>query len=100
MRTSNFTSEKVVERLNILCVRSPKKSIDRSSVQLGNMPKTAIHNVLCKRLRSHAHRIQLRHEIKDTDPPKRVEYADFMLNETDEDFSKARTYHKQSFVSH
>jgi hypothetical protein len=36
----------------------------------------------------HPYKIQLKHEIKDTDPIKKAKYANSMLNETDEDFPK------------
>ena len=54
------------------------------SVTLG-IPKTTIQNVLHKSLRLHAYKIQLKQEIKPDDRPKRVEFATFMLNATDED---------------
>jgi ferredoxin-like protein FixX len=43
-----------------------------------------IQNVLHKRLRLHAYKIQLKHEIKPDDQPKHSEYADFMLNQIDD----------------
>ncbi|KAG8260444.1 ARS-binding factor 1 [Homalodisca vitripennis] len=52
------TSEENVERIRQSCVRSPKKSIARRSLQL-NIPKTTIQNVLHKWLRLHMqHRAQ------------------------------------------
>jgi hypothetical protein len=41
--------------------------------------------VLYKRLRLNAYKIQLWREIKDPDPSKIVEYANFVLNYIDED---------------
>ena len=73
------TLEEDVERIRQPCLRSPEKSIARRSVTLG-IPKTTIQNVLHKRLRLHAYKIQLKQEIKPDDRPKRVEFATFMLN--------------------
>jgi hypothetical protein len=63
--------------------KEPKKIITRRSLELG-VPKTRIQNVLHNRLRLHAYKIQLRHEIKVTVCPKRVAFANFMSSETDD----------------
>jgi hypothetical protein len=63
--------------------KEPKKIYRCRSLELG-VPKTTIQNVLRNRLRLHAYKIQLRHEIKVTDCPKRVEFANFMLSEIDD----------------
>jgi hypothetical protein len=73
------TSEDNVERLRESCLRNPKKLIARRNLELG-IPKTTIQNVLHKSLRLHAYKIQLRHEIKEADRPKRVKFAVTMLN--------------------
>jgi hypothetical protein len=39
--------------------------------------------MLHKWLRLHPYKFELRPEIKDTDPPDRVTYANFILNESD-----------------
>ena len=80
------TSEEDVEleRIRQSCIRSPKKSTARRSVTLG-IPKSTIQNVLQKRLRLHAYKIQLKQEIKPDDRPKCVEFATFTLNTIDED---------------
>jgi len=52
------TLEEDVERIRQSCIRSPKKSIACRSITLG-IPKTTIQNVLHKRLRLHAYKIQL-----------------------------------------
>lgn len=78
------TSEENVERLRQSCFRSPKKSIARRSLELG-IPKTTIQNVIYKRLRLHTYKIQLRHQNKPADQPKRVDYASEMLNRIDND---------------
>jgi transposase len=51
------TSEENVERIRLSCVRSPKKSIARRSLELG-IPKTTIQNVIHKRLRLYAYKTQ------------------------------------------
>ncbi|KAJ8870547.1 hypothetical protein PR048_029570 [Dryococelus australis] len=56
------TSEEKVELLRLSCVRSPK------NLELG-IPKTTMQNVLHKRLRLYAYKIQLRHEIKSENRP-------------------------------
>ena len=62
------TSEDV-ERIRQSCIRSPRKSTAHRSVTLG-IPKTTIQNVLHKRLRLHAYKIQLKQEIKPDDRSK------------------------------
>jgi hypothetical protein len=75
--------EENVERIRQSCVRSPKKAIAHRSLALG-IPKSTIQNVLHKRLCLHAYKIELKHEIRPDDWPKRSEYADFMLNQIDD----------------
>jgi hypothetical protein len=101
------TFEEIVECIRESCVRSPKKSVAHHSFELCVL-KTTIQNVLHKRLRLHAYKIQLRHEIKVTDHPKRVEFANFMLTEIDDSedylqrvmFTDEATFHINSCVSH
>ena len=50
------TSDETVERIRRSCVRSPKKSIAKRSLQLG-VPKSTIQNVLHKLFRLHAYKI-------------------------------------------
>lgn len=100
------TSEENVERIRQSCVRSPKKSIARRSLQL-NIPKTTIQNVLHKRLRLHAYKIQIHQQIKPTDRPKRTEFASFLLNVIDDNpnflqrvlFSDEATFHINGCVN-
>lgn len=100
------TSDEAVERIRQSCVRSPKKSIARRSLQLG-IPKTTIQNVLHKRLRLHAYKIQLKHEIKPTDRPKRYAFACNMLENIDNDesflkrviFTDEATFHVNGCVN-
>lgn len=100
------TSEEDVERLRQSCVRSPKKSIARRSLELG-MAKTTVQNILHKRLKLHAYKIQLKHEIKPADKPKRVDFAVQMLSKIDDDenyldnilFSDEATFHISGCVN-
>lgn len=100
------TSEENVERIRQSCVRSPKKSIARRSLEL-QIPKTTIQNILHKRLRLHAYKIQLRQQIKLTDRPKRKEFACFMLEQIDDDpdflkrvlFTDEATFHINGCVN-
>jgi hypothetical protein len=49
------------------------------------IPKTKIQNVIHKRLCLYAYKIQMKHEIKPDDRPKRYDFASLMLNTTDDD---------------
>lgn len=100
------TSEENIERIRQSCLRSPKKSIARRSVEL-QIPKTTIQNVLHKRLRLHAYKIQIRQQIKPTDRPMRAEFASFMLNGIDDNpnflqrvlFTDEATFHINGSVN-
>jgi hypothetical protein len=70
------TSEENVEHIKQSCVRSPKKSIARRSLELG-IPKTTIQNVIHKCLRLYVDKIQVKHEIKPDDRPKRYDFCQF-----------------------
>jgi hypothetical protein len=63
----------------------PKKSVVRHSLDLC-IPKTTAENLLYKRLRLYAYRIQLQHDAYDTITPNRVRDENVMLNESDEVF--------------
>ncbi|GBM61490.1 hypothetical protein AVEN_163881-1 [Araneus ventricosus] len=103
--TTHFKED--VERIGQSCVKSPKRSIARRSLALG-IPKTTIQNVLHKRLRLHANKIQLRHDIKPEDKPKRVEFATFILLKIDDEesflnrilFRDEATFHFNGCVNH
>jgi hypothetical protein len=77
-------TEENVERIRQSIIRSPRKSIPRRSFQLG-IPKSTVHKVLHKKLKLHAQKIQLLHEIKAGDKLKRKEFAERMLETTDND---------------
>lgn len=100
------TSDDKVEEIRQSCIRSPKKSIVRRSLQL-NVPKSTLHDVVRKRLRLRAYKIQLRHQIKPVDRPKRTDFTSFMLNEIDDNpnfikrvlFSDEATFHTSGVVN-
>lgn len=100
------TSEDTVENIRQSCVRSPKKSLARRSLQL-NLPKSTVYTVMRKRLRLHAYKIQIRQQIKPTDRPKRTDFAALMLNEIDDNpnfikqvlFSDEATFHTNGVVN-
>ena len=100
------TSEDKVEEIRQSCIRSPKKSIARRSLQL-NIPKSTLHDVIRRRLRLRAYKIQLRHQIKPADRPTRTDFASFMLNAIDDNptllkrvlFSDKATFHINGVVN-
>ncbi|KAJ4436638.1 hypothetical protein ANN_16769 [Periplaneta americana] len=57
--------------------RSPCKSVRRASRELA-IPKSTIHDVLHKRLRLHAYKIQLVQKLKPNDLPARYDFASDM----------------------
>ena len=67
--------EENVERIRRAFLRSPWKSILRCSLEL-YIPKSAVHNVLHKKLTLHVYKIQLFHEIGAADKPLRNELAE------------------------
>ncbi|GFG29192.1 hypothetical protein Cfor_05009, partial [Coptotermes formosanus] len=73
-------TEENVERIRQSFVRSPRKSIHPHSLELG-IPKPTVHKVLHKKFKLHAYKIQLIHANK----PKRKEFAQRMLETTDND---------------
>lgn len=73
------TSEENVERVREAFHQSPKKSVRTASRQL-QMPRSTVHKVLRKVLKFKAYKVQLLHEIKANDKPKRMEFAVYMLD--------------------
>ena len=57
---------------------SPHKLTPQHRLELG-IPKPSVHKVLHKKLKLHAYKIQLLHEIKAADKPNRKESAEYML---------------------
>lgn len=99
-------SNQTVEDIRLSCVRSPKKSLPRRSLELG-IPVSTLHKVLHKRLHLHAYKIQLLQKIKTTDLIKRAGFATFMLNQMAENesflnevvFSDEATFHISGCVN-
>jgi ferredoxin-like protein FixX len=95
-----------VECIRQSCVRRPKKSVAHQSLELG-FPKTTIQNVIHKRLRLYAYKIQLKHDIKPDEVPKHYDFASLMLNKIDEDetfvrqicFTDEATFHMNGCVN-
>lgn len=99
-------SEVTIQNVSESCLRSPKKSLPRRSLELG-IPVTTLHKILHKRLHFHAYKIQLLHGIKPNDKNKRVEYATYILNQIEENesflndvmFSDEATFHVNGCVN-
>lgn len=77
-------SEETVEHVSQSCSHSPKKSLTRRSLEL-DIPRATVHKIMHKRLRLYPYKIQLLHEIKPDDQPKRTEFAALMLQKAEED---------------
>ncbi|PSN32505.1 hypothetical protein C0J52_21944, partial [Blattella germanica] len=77
-------SDESVDAIRDTYLRSPKKSVRACAREL-QLKKTTVHKVLKKRLRFTGYRLQLLHAIKETDKPKRFEFASDMLNEIEND---------------
>lgn len=99
-------SEEVVDRVREAFLRSPRKSTRRASLELG-IPQSTIVKVLNKRLKLHAYKIQLLHNIKEDDKPRRYNFAVEILNKVEEDndflrkviFSDEATFHVNGVVN-
>lgn len=99
-------SDDLVEEIRLSCVRSPKKSITRRSMQFG-VAKSTMHKVLHKKLKLHGYKIQLLHEIKPTDRPRRTDFAVEILQRIDNDpnflqnvlFTDEATFHVNGSVN-
>lgn len=95
-----------VERIRASCSASPKKSLKRRSLQLG-LPRSTVYDVVRKRLKLHAYKIQLVHEIKPNDRPLRLEFAVATLNKIDDNpgylntviFTDESTFHVNGTVN-
>lgn len=95
-----------VERIRASCSRSPKKSLVRRSLQLG-IPRSTVYDVVRKRLKLHAYKIQLVHEIKPNDKGLRLDFAVDILNRIDDSedflnnviFTDESTFHVNGVVN-
>ena len=66
------------QRISDTLSRSPRKSLRLASRELGHSKSTA-HDVLHKRLKLYAYKLQLIHEVKPDDKPKRTMFAEDIL---------------------
>jgi hypothetical protein len=76
------TSEENVNRIREAFQRSPRKSIRPASLQL-QIRRSAVHDVLYKRLRLQAHKIQMIHALKPSDQAAHINFAVDMLERID-----------------
>ncbi|KAJ4437251.1 hypothetical protein ANN_17386 [Periplaneta americana] len=72
-----------VELIRMSFQRSPRKSIRRANREL-NLPRSTIHDVVYKRLRLRAYKLQIRHQIKTEDKPGRRTFVETILAKIDE----------------
>ncbi|KAJ9581916.1 hypothetical protein L9F63_003736, partial [Diploptera punctata] len=80
--------------------RSPRKSLRRASREL-QIPKSTLQRIVHKRLKLHAYKVQLVQRLEPNDMPKRVEFANTMLDRLGADpdfmtkifFSDEATFH-------
>lgn len=98
--------EAQVDRIQQAFQRSPTKSVRRASRELG-IPKSTVHDVLHKRLRLRAYKIQLVQKLQPNDLPARYDFASNMLLKIDNDngylqkvvFSDESTFHINGIVN-
>ena len=76
-------TEETVDRVRESFSRSPHKSIRQASRELG-VPHSTVHNIVHKRLRLLAHKLQLLHHMKPDDHRKRIDFAVEMLSHVEE----------------
>ncbi|PSN41049.1 hypothetical protein C0J52_24031 [Blattella germanica] len=100
------TSDENVEAIREAFTRSPRKSVKQASRQL-HLRRSAIHDVLHKRLKLTAHKIQLVQKLQLNDKAWRFNYAVDILSRVDEDnkylnnviFSDEATFHVSGYVN-
>ena len=80
----NQASEETVDNMPAAFQRSSQKSISGASREL-QVPKSTIHNFLRKRLRFLPYQLQIIQALQPNDPPRRFEFAAFMLQKIKED---------------
>ncbi|KAJ4430952.1 hypothetical protein ANN_19545 [Periplaneta americana] len=107
LRKRNVAENKIYWNCNKQAFqRSPCKSVRRASRELA-IPKSTIHDVLHKRLRLHAYKIQLVQKLKPNDLPARYDFASDMLLKIDIEngylqkvvFSDESTFHVCGIVN-
>jgi hypothetical protein len=93
-------TEETVDRVRESFSKSPRKSIIQASRELG-IPRSTVHNIVHKRLRLRAYKLQLLHHIKPDDHRKRTDFTVEMLSRIEENdsyldlvlFSDESTFH-------
>lgn len=98
-------SEDDVRRIEESFVRSPRKSTNRASRELG-IPQPTVWKVLRKRLLYKPYRLQLVQALKPNDKVKRIEFCDVMLQMMEDDgflqrivYSDEATFHLSGKVN-
>ena len=76
--------EETVDAVRVAFHRSPNKSIRVASNELA-IPQSTVHTVLHKRIRLHAHNLQIVQALKPDDYPRRAAFADEILQRIDDD---------------
>lgn len=100
------TSAENVNRIREAFQRSPRKSVRAASLQL-QIPRSTVHDVLHKRLRLRAYKIQMLHALKANDKVARSDFASEMLQRVDASpdylqqvcFSDEATFHVSGVVN-
>jgi hypothetical protein len=100
------TSQNNTERIRVAFQRSPKRSVRHVSHQL-QIPKSTVHEVVHRRLKLHAYKLQLVQHIRPCNKPQWVNFVTFMLEQltADDDylqkiiFSDEATSHTHGVVN-
>jgi len=79
-------TEETVDRVHGSFSRSPRRSFRQASRELG-VPPSTVKDIVHKRLRLHAYKLQLLHHIKPNDHRKRTDFAVEMLSHIEENDS-------------
>ncbi|KAJ9600198.1 hypothetical protein L9F63_009532, partial [Diploptera punctata] len=93
-------SDEMVANVQAAFERSPRKSLRRASREL-QIPKSTLQRIVHKRLKLHRYKVQLVQRLEPNDMPKRVEFANTMLDRLGADpdfmtkifFSDEATFH-------
>ena len=99
-------SDEMVANVQAAFERSPRKSLRRASREL-QIPKSTLQRIVHKRLKLHAYKLQLVQRLEPNDMPKRVEFANTMLDRLGADpdfmtkifFSDEATFHLSGKVN-
>lgn len=100
------TSESDVDRIHQSFARSPRKSVRTASMEL-RIPRSTVHDVLHKKLRLRAYKVQITQELQVNDLPRRYAFALEMLSKMEDDdnflkkiiFTDESTFHVSGVVN-